>query len=130
MKNEAIVLKGTIIKGLGEGAYFMSMPHYKQEIKDKLGFDAYPGTLNLKIKKTHNNIIKKMNPIKISGYVNHGNTFGGASCYMAKIKSINGAIIIPDINKHKKEVIEFISPIHIKSKFKIRNGCKINIEIL
>ena len=51
MKNDATVLKGTIIKGLGEGAYFMSMGHYKKEIKKKLGFDAYPGTLNIKIKK-------------------------------------------------------------------------------
>ena len=105
MKNEAIILKGTIIKGLGEGAYFMSMPHYKKEIKKKLGFDAYPGTLNIKIKKIHNNVIKK-------------------------IKDINGAIIIPDINKHKSDIVEFIAPIHIKSKFKIRNGCKIKIELL
>ena len=26
-------ISGIIVKGLGEGAVFMSMPHYKQEIK-------------------------------------------------------------------------------------------------
>ena len=130
MKNDAIVLKGTIIKGLGEGAYFMSMPHYKKEIKEKLGFDAYSGTLNIKIKKNQYNSITKTKLIKIMGYKKNGKIFGGASCYRAKIKNISGAIIIPDVNKHKKDIIEFIAPIHIKSKFKIRNGCKTNIEIL
>ena len=130
MKNDATVLKGTIIKGLGEGAYFMSMGHYKKEIKKKLGFDAYPGTLNIKIKKNQYNIIKKINPIKIAGYINNGKRFGGASCYKAIIKDINGAIIIPDINKHKNGIIEFIAPMHIKSKSKINNGDKIKVELV
>ena len=30
------VLEGIIVAGLGEGAYFMSMEHYKKEIKEKL----------------------------------------------------------------------------------------------
>ena len=130
MKNEAIILKGTIIKGLGEGAYFMSMPHYKKEIKEKLGFDAYSGTLNIKIKKNQYNSITKTKPIKIIGYKKNGKIFGGASCYRAKIKDINGAIIIPDINKHKNDIIEFIAAVHVKLKLKIRNGCKIKIELL
>ena len=29
-------ISGIIVKGLGEGAVFMSMPHYKNEIKKKL----------------------------------------------------------------------------------------------
>ena len=130
MKNEAIILKGTIIKGLGEGAYFMSMGHYKKEIKKNLGFDAYPGTLNIRIKKSQCDLIKKIKPIKIIGYKKDGKTFGGASCWRAKIKGISGAIIIPDINKHKKDIIEFIAAVHVKSKLKVRNGCKISIELL
>ena len=130
MKNEAIVLKGTLIKGLGEGAYFMSMEHYKKEIKKKLGFDAFPGTLNIKIVKNQYDLIKKIKPIKIIGYKKDGKIFGGASCYKARIKGISGAIIIPDINKHKKDITEFIAAVHVKSKLKVRNGCKINMELL
>ena len=43
------VLSGIVVKGLGEGSFFMSMGHYKKEIKKKLGFNAYEGTLNIKI---------------------------------------------------------------------------------
>src|SRR3989338_7530870 len=100
------VIAGTIVKGLGEGAFFMSMPHYKDEIKKKLGFDAYPGTLNVKVTEKEFNEVKKALPIKIEGYKKDNKTFGGAGCIRAKIKNIDGAIIMPDINKHK-DILEF-----------------------
>ena len=124
------VIDGTIVKGLGEGAFFMSMEHYKKEIKNKLGFDAYPGTLNIRINKNQSNTLKENNPIKINGFENKGKKFGGVKCFKAKIKNADGAIIIPDLNKHKKNIIEFISTFHIKSKLNLRNGDKIRVELI
>ena len=122
------ILIGTIVRGLGEGTFFMSMPHYKNEIKKKLGFGAYPGTLNLKVSRTQLNLLKKINPIKIDGIKKNNRIFGGADCYRAKIKNINGSIIIPHLTKHKN-VIEFIAPVHLKSVLKLKNGDKIKIEL-
>jgi len=122
-------IEGIVNTGLGEGAFFMSMPHYKKEIKEKLGFDAYPGTLNLKIDKERIHPFKKINPIKIIGFKENNKTFGGAICYKAKIDEIDGAIIIPDINKHKEDVIEFIAPVNVKSELNIKNGDKVKIQI-
>ncbi len=123
------VISGIIASGLGEGAYFMSMPHYKGEIKKKLGFNAYPGTLNLEAIKSRIDSLKKRTPIKIKGFKKDNKTFGGADCYRAKIKNINGAIIIPHLTKHK-DVIEFIAPIHLKSKLKLKDGDKIKVELI
>ena len=120
---------GIITSGIGEGSIFMSMEHYKKEIKNKLGFDAYPGTLNLKIKEDQLISLKKFNSIKINGFKKNNEVFGGISCYKAKINNINGAVIIPDINKHKKDIIEFIAPINLKSKLDIKDGDKIKIII-
>ena len=128
MGGKNITLSGTIVKGLGEGAFFMSMPHYKNEIKKKLGFGAYPGTLNAKVTEKIFNSLKNSLPVKIIGFKKGRKTFGGANCRKAKIKSINGAIIMPDINKHK-DILEFIAPVHIKSALKLKNGDKINIII-
>ena len=63
-----VVLEGIVISGLGKGAVFMSIDYYKKEIKEKLGFDPYPGTLNLKIDKQQTTLLNKVNPIKIEGY--------------------------------------------------------------
>ncbi len=128
-KRGGIVLEGIINSGLGEGTFFMSMEHYKKEIKEKLGFDAYPGTLNLKVSKEQIDSMKKNNPIKIDGYEKDNKTFGGINCYKAKINNINGDIIIPDINKHKEDIIEFIAPVDLKSELKLKDGDKIKIEL-
>ena len=125
-----IILEGIITSGLGEGSIFMSMEHYKKEIKNKLGFDAYHGTLNLKIKEEQLISFKKFNPIKIEGCKKNNKAFYGARCYKASIKNINGAVIIPDINKHKKDIIEFIAPINLKSELGIKDGDKISLKLL
>ena len=124
-----VVLEGTITRGLGEGAYFMSMEYYKKEIKKKLGFDAFPGTLNIKTDKESIDLFKKINPIIIAGFKKDGNTFGGVNCYMAKINDIEGSIIMPHINKHKDNIIEFIAPVNLKSKSNIQDGDKVKIEL-
>ena len=124
-----IFLNGIAVNGLGEGKFFMSMEHYKKEIKAKLGFDAYPGTLNLKVDEKQLGQFKKINKIKVDGYKKDNKIFGGVSCYKAKIKNIKGAVIIPDLTKHKN-VIEFIAPVHLKSELKIKEGYKIRIELL
>lgn len=130
MGGNSKIIDGTVVTGLGEGSYFMSMNHYKKEIKDKLGFDAYPGTLNIKINNKKSDLFKNFNQIRINGFENKGKKFGGVKCFKAKIKNVEGAIIIPEINKHKKDIIEFISPNHVKSKLNLRNGDKITIELI
>lgn len=123
-------IKGTIVSGLGEGAYFMSMEHYRQEIIKKLGFEAYPGTLNIRIKQSHNELLKNTKPIQIIGYISSNKKFGGASCYKAKIKNMNGAVIVPDINKNPQDILEFIAPVHIKSALNLEDDDEIEIEFL
>ena len=44
-----IDFEGHIITGMGEGAYYMSLKGYKQQFKEKLGYEPYPGTLNIKL---------------------------------------------------------------------------------
>lgn len=122
-------IEGTIIKGIGEGAFFMSMEHYQKEIKRKLGFNPYPGTLNLKVSKKQKNLLKNFNQIRIDGFRDKSKTFGGADCYAAKIGNINGAIIVPHLTKHK-DIIEIIAPFHLKSELKMKDGDKIKIELI
>ena len=128
MDGKSIVLSGTIAMGKGEGTYFMSMKHYRKEIKEKLGFLAYPGTLNLKVGEKNIDIFKEINPIKINGHKSNGKILGGARCYIAIIRGIRGSIIIPELTKHKG-VIEFIAPVHLKSELKIKDGDSIKLKI-
>jgi riboflavin kinase, archaea type len=122
-------LTGFVIQGLGEGEYFMSIGHYRSEIKKKLGFDPFPGTLNIKADKNYFDLLKNKNLIRINGFEKDRKKFGGVSCYKAKIENIDGAIIIPEINKHENNIIEFIAPIRLKDGLNIKNGDKVEIQL-
>ncbi|MBI2542227.1 CTP-dependent riboflavin kinase [Candidatus Woesearchaeota archaeon] len=122
-------VEGVIVRGLGEGAYFMSMRHYRDEIKKKLGFDAYPGTLNLKVSKKQMDLLEEAVPIRIDGFQQENKIFGEADCYKAKINGTLGAIIVPKMTKHK-DVMEFIAPVHLKSELKLEDGDKIKVELV
>ena len=42
-------LAGRVFTGQGEGKKYVSLSWVKHQIKEKLGFDPYPGTLNLRL---------------------------------------------------------------------------------
>ena len=60
-----LVFEGIVTSGLGKGVVFMSMDYYKSNVKEKLGFNPYPGTLNLRLDKNVRESLKKIKPIRI-----------------------------------------------------------------
>ena len=42
-------LRGKIVSGMGEGAYYMSLKGYSKQFKLKLGYIPFPGTLNVRL---------------------------------------------------------------------------------
>ncbi|MEK6876865.1 MAG: DUF120 domain-containing protein [Nanoarchaeota archaeon] len=125
-----IGFEGTIKRGLGKGAVFLSIDYYKDNIREKLGFDPYPGTLNLEVGKGQQTHLKAIIPIRIESFKKNGRVYGGASCYKVKINGINAAIIVPDLTEHEESMIEIIASVNLKSKLKVEDGDKIKIELV
>lgn len=63
------ILSGQVITGLGEGQYYISLEGYRTQFREKLGFDPYPGTLNIKLEPQSIELRKRISAnIKISGF--------------------------------------------------------------
>ena len=122
-----IGFEGTITSGMGKGAVFLSIGYYKDNIREKLGFNPYPGTLNLEVGKGQQAQLRTITPIKIESFKKNGKTYGGASCYKIKVNGIEAAIIIPDLTEHEENMVEIIAPINLKSKLKVGDGDKVKI---
>src|SRR3989442_5472768 len=46
-----LVITGTVFTSLSERSYYMSLDGYRKQFISKLGFDPFPGTLNLRVSK-------------------------------------------------------------------------------
>ena len=65
-------VSGKVFSGLGEGAYYISLTGYKKQFISKLGFEPYPGTLNLKLSsnlhKQFINNLSELTGVTIDGF--------------------------------------------------------------
>jgi riboflavin kinase len=116
---------GKVVTGLGEGQYYISLEGYRSQFIQKLGFDPYPGTLNIKLKEpfAHPNI----GYIKIDGFKDLNRTFGGCRCYPIKINEIRAAIIRPDRSSYPENLVEIIAPVNLRKTLSLKDGDEVEV---
>ncbi|MGZ5520322.1 MAG: DUF120 domain-containing protein [Halobacteriota archaeon] len=130
---QAIELEGTIVSGLGEGRYYLSIRGYTKQFEELLGFTPYPGTLNIKLDNKSASARVRLNnltPINISSFKTSNRTYGGIKAYVASIGGIDGAIIVPDRTHYHNDIIETIALVSIKETLKIDNGDSIKVVVI
>lgn len=132
-----VEIHGIVTEGLKDGAYYMSLDGYKRQIRQKLGFNAYPGTLNLRVAgKTdleNNQKLQKAKGIEIEGFKDERQhrVYGGASCFKAKINdTAQGAVLIPKRTHHDAHTLEIISPEFLRMALGLKNGSHAKITVL
>ncbi len=129
-----IELKGTLISGMGEGAYYMGLKGYTKQFKSKIGYIPFPGTLNVRLdKKIHQEAIKQfetLEGVKINSFSDGKRTYGWVKCFQAKLNnSINCELIILERTHHDDSIIELISKVCLRKTAKLKDGSKISIRI-
>ncbi len=126
--------QGVAVSGMGEGAYYMSLPRYKKQFIDKLGFEPYPGTLNIKLaEQAHINAKRELDrcpAVFVDGFSDGKRTYGWVKCYHANINGkVDGALLILERTHHDDSVIEVIAPVRIKDVAKINYGDKVRVTV-
>jgi riboflavin kinase len=132
-----ISFEGRVVSGMGEGAYYMSLVGYRKQFYEKLGYEPYPGTLNVKlvdkIFRDARREIGKYPSIFIDGFSDTKRTYGWAKCYLAHINDgaiRNAAVLVLERTHYDESMLEIIAPVSIKDTVGIHNGDKIKIKML
>ena len=132
-----ISFEGRVVSGMGEGAYYMSLAGYRKQFYEKLGYEPYPGTLNVKlvdkIFRDARREIGKYPSIFIDGFSDTKRTYGWAKCYLAQINDgaiRNAAVLVLERTHYDESMLELIAPVSIKDTVGIHNGDKIRIKML
>lgn len=119
---------GKVFQGLGEGAYYIGLKGYKTQFAKALGFDPYPGTLNVKLESAIQVDLKRelrsFDGLRIEGFQRDGRTYGGARCYKATVgkERLPGAVLVIDRTHYDDSVLEIISPHFLRGALGLKNG--------
>jgi riboflavin kinase len=145
-----VVLRGKVESGMGEGAYYMGMPHYQNQFAARLGAKMFAGTLNVRV--TAEDVpsigaLRRDAGVLIDGFQKEGRTFGGATCFPASIliaeetregsrgaQSTQGRAsspvwVISPHRTHYTEVIEIIAPFRLRDRLKLKDGAEVSVEV-
>jgi len=119
----SIELKGEIISGMGEGAYYMSLKGYTKQFKSKIGYVPFPGTLNVKLyQKEYLEAIQQVDDLdgqKINSFSDGKRTYGWVKCFTALERT-----------HYDNSIIELISKNNICKTANLKLGSKVSIKII
>ncbi|EHQ34995.1 DUF120 domain-containing protein [Methanoplanus limicola] len=124
--------EGKVVSGLGEGRYYVSIPEYLVQFKEKLGFEPYPGTLNLKLDPAGIEARRKLDNLRwteITGFTSNDRTFGSAGCLKCSIGGYMCAIIVPGRSHYPEDTVEIISEVRLRDKEGLKDGDIITVEV-
>lgn len=119
--------KGRVTTGLGEGQYYISLDGYRDQFKEKLGFEPYPGTLNLQLKEPFAQ--HDASAVNIAGFKDAARTFGGGKCYPVTIKGVRAAIIRPDRSSYPLNLVEIIAPVNLRKTLGLKDGDEVEVTL-
>src|SRR3989338_8226304 len=121
---------GIVVSGFGEGGKFLSMPSYEVKFQLLLGFKPFPGTLNLKVDAGElQSALSGMRVLRIEPFEENGRKFGGISVYPVRIEGTKAFLVVPDINRHSEQIVEFIAEENLRDKLSLKDGKEVKVLI-
>jgi riboflavin kinase len=134
LKPREVMLEGVLFSGIGEGAWYVSRPGYLRQFAEKLGFNPFPGTLNLRLKPEYEDekrLLETIPHIQIEGFRDGERTFGPVVCYKTKINdSEDGALISAVRTHYAGDVIEVIAASNLREKLGLKDGDTVRARII
>ena len=121
---------GVAFSGKRKAARFVEMPWAKSQMEAALGFNPYPGTLNLRLPRKEairvTQILKKCEHTDLApseGYF-------PARCFKVTIMgTLGGAIVVPEKPGYPSNVLEIIAPVNLRRALSIIDGDLIELAL-
>lgn len=122
-----LCLKGQVYSGKGEGTKFTSLGWAKRRIEKKLGFALYSGTLNIHLDRES---VEARASLKDKGFEIHpAPGYCSSELYEAKVSGIRCGIIVPQVPRYPRNVLELVSSLNLREKLGLSDGSWVVVEV-
>jgi len=135
-ERSGLQLDGKVVSGMGEGAYYMSLDGYRRQFNEKLGYEPYAGTLNLKLLNQSSmrmrNMMDNYPSIFVRGFADSSRSYGWVKCYPAVVNDgalDKAAVIVLERTHYDNSMVEVIAPVCIKDSLGIKNGDSVKVYV-
>lgn len=124
-------VKGIVYAGRKEGKIFVSLPWFREYVKEVLNFEPFPGTLNLILPHEDAKRLREMLD-KYEGFkVPRRDGYLPGRLYRALIAhKIEGAVVRPESPGYPENLIEIIAPVFLRGALNLKSGDEIEVKIL
>ncbi len=133
LEGTSITFMGSVVAGIGEGAYYLSQKGYADQFSKNLSFKPFAGTLNVAIEDgdiEKRILLRQQKPIMVNGFRKGGRTFGKIETYRCALSGIPCAIVFPERSVHGLRVLEIISQFNLRKKLGLADGSKVVVEVV
>jgi len=133
-----VTLVGTVTTGMGEGRHYITLPGYMRQFESKLGYEPYPGTLNVELDEDgvrRRSALSSLSTIPIDGWEDEDRTYGPAVCHPAVVESADGRtyddahLIHPERTHHDEDQIELIAPDRLRDELGIEDDDEVIVHV-
>jgi CTP-dependent riboflavin kinase len=128
---DKLTVTGKIVSGGGKGAFFMQLGWVQKQCREKLGFNPFPGTLNLEVDEKQVPLIAAVHQKGGLTLEPPDSNFCTGHIYPASIMGVTGAIVAPadDVRAHADNILELIAPTSLKDALDVGDGDEIMLVI-
>lgn len=128
---ETLLLAGEACSGLGEGASFTKLDWVQREFLDKLGFEPYPGTFNLRMSGPEWDAARAVLARQPGIPITPEAGFCAAKCFHVVIGGrITGAVVFPEVDDYPDDKFEVISAVPVRQALGVRDGERVAVSIV
>ena len=122
-------LFGKVISGKGEGRKYVELIWVQRQIKENLGFKAFPGTLNLCLDAASTRTRELLDEKATSDNC-HSRGYCVGLLFKASIAGLTCGVVIPQVESYPKNLLEMIAPINLRQDLRLHDGDSVEIEVL
>ena len=124
-----LIIRGKVSTGIGEGEKFVKLPWVKKQIIEKIGFEPFHGTLNIRLAPEDVKLKKKLKKMPSISIIPVTGFYPG-KCFKALFMSSQEcAIVMPQVPRYPPDLMEIVASTNLRTKFKLKDGDTVEVKI-